>query len=114
MPDLGRTMVIKRRTTFKVGLVVGAVVMYLLDPERGPERRARLRERIVSAPRTISRFVDEMWGAVDQAQTRIEDAADRYGDDRIEDAGDSYGDVGDGQQGNGAWSSAETETADRG
>jgi gas vesicle protein len=103
MPDLGRTMVIKRRTTFKVGLVVGAAVMYLLDPERGPERRARLRERIVSAPRTISRFVDEMWGAVDQAQTRLEDAADRYGD---------AGDVGDGQQGNGAWSSAESETAD--
>jgi gas vesicle protein len=106
MPDLGRTMVIKRRTTFKIGLVVGAAVMYLLDPQRGPERRERLRERIVTAPRTISRFIDEMWGAVDQAQTRLEDAADRYGDDADD------GQAGDGQQGNGAWSSAESETAD--
>jgi gas vesicle protein len=111
MPDLGRTMVIKRRTTFKIGLVVGAAVMYLLDPQRGPERRKRLRERIVTAPRTISRFIDEMWGAVDQAQTRLEDAADRYGD-HADDAQADDGQAGDGQQGNGAWSSAESETAD--
>lgn len=73
MPDLGRTMIIKRRTTFKVGVLVGAAAMYLLDPENGQQRRRRLRQRLLDAPRAISAFIAAARGEVVEAGERLED-----------------------------------------
>jgi hypothetical protein len=41
------------------GMAVGAVLMYLLDPGAGPERRARLRERLRRYRDRTTRTVDE-------------------------------------------------------
>lgn len=71
MADPDRTTLVTRRTTFKLGVVIGAVAMYLLDPAHGAERRARLRERLVGAPRAIAGFVDDLRASVDHARDRL-------------------------------------------
>lgn len=95
MPQLGRTMVVKRRTTFKIGIVVGAAVMYLLDPENGQERRRRLRDRLVAAPRAIADFVATMKGEVDEASEVLAEVADDMSE-RLPDRSSSDGDNGSG------------------
>lgn len=72
-------MWVRRRTSLKAGIVLGAAGMYLLDPEHGAERRSRLLERIVSAPRALAELLDRLvkeldaaWRLVDQARDRVE------------------------------------------
>lgn len=72
-------MWVRRRTSLKAGIVLGAVGMYLLDPDNGPERRGRLLERIINAPRALAELLnrltkelDEAWRLFDQARGRAE------------------------------------------
>ena len=48
-----------------VTLGIGAVAMYLLDPEQGPRRRAQLRERFADGQR---RLLDRTRGSAEEAR----------------------------------------------
>lgn len=72
-------MWVRRRTSLKAGIALGAAGMYLLDPDNGPERRARVLERLVNAPRALAAFLDRLvteldaaWRLLDQARGRAE------------------------------------------
>jgi hypothetical protein len=43
---------VRRLVTLTVGAGLGAATMYLLDPEHGPERRRRARQRALAQART--------------------------------------------------------------
>ena len=51
--DWGRGAVAGRAGDFLAGMVVGAGLMYLLDPDRGRRRRALVRDQVVSAGHEI-------------------------------------------------------------
>jgi hypothetical protein len=49
--------------TFLLGVAAGAGLMYLLDPDKGSDRRARLKDQIEQRMNSTSEFVEEARGA---------------------------------------------------
>lgn len=101
MADRDRTTLVTRRRTFKLGVVVGAAAMYLLDPAHGAARRARLRERLVAAPRAAAGFVDDLRASVDHARDRLS----------VSDGPPRAASSGDGHDTAAAWPAAEDRPA---
>ena len=69
---------------FAGGLVVGVGLMYLLDPDRGHQRRAVIRDRAVRGVNRTRQFLaqrghdlkDRARGVADRLHSRHDDSAD--------------------------------------
>jgi uncharacterized protein (DUF58 family) len=68
---------IRRRTTLKLGIAIGAGAMYLLDPANGAERRARLLDSLVTAPRSIAELAARVTRELEEARRALTEASER-------------------------------------
>lgn len=82
---------------FVVGLIGGAALMYLFDPDRGARRRALLRDQVTKvvseAEDAVESKMKDVSSRVEEVVNEVRNAADDTLEDKVKDAADRVDEV---------------------